>query len=764
MISIYPLSGIKNSTEFTFQLNPTSYCPFINWGDDNFSNTNTSTHIYSSIGLYEIFAGTCSSTSSFYVSVYDGNFFTDKISVERNAVSSIVSCPYTFYINLSSKDKINTVLLYASGSNSSPYIENRNFWSHLTPEWSFSVNDKPISELQITGTPVYSGNHILGYSAVSSVQFKDDLPGNLNLCFTVIKKEQDIPLNSRVYSCLSHSICAVTPDKLFITSDGINSLNPIQWIGKDIPIVISVGSSQNSCTNILHYASGSIVDIKLSSTCSNINSNYTQYTLTQIKSFDDNCFPTGGYCLTSINYNELGISQEYYTNNLNDCKTNHDKIEFLKKRDNIENVTITASAIIYDECLVKENIEIFIEEDASFSTLTGHYIDLQGYDNGEQETVRFWFTANGYPLPPEPENPGRLIQVDVSEKALSDPPEANRNNVTTALFNALIGDLYFSNVVQGGIDTPYTIKLMWPEYGPIENSFISSTSFITSTTIEKGSLTCLIASISGQSIPFDLIAFENRHDFYRKGEDYNLYEILKNSLPFDLNQYSNFNNYLSSVAGQGDSFGIIYDKIHNFTKDHYDIETCTYDVLNNKSYMFDSSIDDFGLELPEELKRLFNFSTIPLQKLTGTRCVCNTNFTECNNCYASNVCGVCKFDKRSNLGQIIHQNDYISAGEIVLYKDTGGKIYNFFSIRPQNKDVYQLKELSSFPVNYGNPSDFCFYRWDKTSQGNPIQSIINYNDERNRLSPSLSSNDDWYGDNGIIEEMFNFVLNKNLIE
>lgn len=623
-MNITPLSGYKNITEFSFSVSPSALVPIISWGDGTFSYSNTATHVYSSIGLYQVFSGTCSSTSSFFVSVYDGNFFTDNIKVERNAVSSIVSCPFSFTINLSSKDQINSVILYASGSNSSPYNEKRNFWSHLNPEWEFLFNNKQVSQIEITGSPVYSGNMILGYSASSAVQFKDDLPGNLNLFFTVVKKESDIPMNSRVYSCLSHSVSTVLPDKLFITSDGINPINPIQWADKNIPFVISVGSSQNSCTNILHYVSGNLTDVKFLNDCYGFDLSAFRYSLGQINSFDQNCFPTGGYFLSSAFYPGSSLPAQEYTSNANSCNTNHDKLEYIKTRNNPRNVTISATGV---------------------------------------------FNYNG-------------------------------------------------------------------------------------TTI----------TLTGQSDPFTLLAFENRHEFYRKGEDYTVYDIIKNSLPFDVEQYSNFNSYLSSIVGENDSFGLIYDKIHNFAQDHSDLETCSYDVLANKSLMLDSSIEDFGLELPQELKRLFNFSTIPLQKLIGTRCVCNTNFVECDNCYATNVCRICKFDKRTNLGDVIKQDDYVSAGEIILYKETAGQTYNFLPIKQQDSNVYKLKELSSLPIDYGSPVNYCFYRWNNSPQNNPIQSIINYSDSRNKLNPSLSSTSDWYNDNGIVEELFNFVLNKYLIQ
>ncbi len=624
MISVYPISGYKNVTVFTYENTTSLDNPIINWGDGSLSYADSATHVFGEIGIYSVYDASCTSTAVFDVSVYNGEFFTDKILVTSEAAFSNVSTYHTFNINLSSRNQTSTVLLYASGSDSSPYKEDRDLWSHLTPEWEFRFDGEPVAELEITGSPVYSGSHLLGYSASSAVQFLDDMPGEVKLFFTVLQNESGIPINSRVFAGLDHTINAVAPDKLFITADGLTPLNEIQWSDNNIPYVISVGSSQITSTNILHYLVGDIHGMQFRSGCYGTNLSAMQYSYGQISLNDENCFPTGGYTISSLFFPTSALNDISRVNNAESCNFDPSRLEFITSRKTPTHVTLSASGTFnYD----------------------GNFYDL-----------------------------------------------------------------------------------------------------------------------SGISDPFDILAFENRHTFYREGEDYTVYDILKTSLPIELEEYANLDEYFRAVAGEGDTLGKAYDKIHNFNLDHNDLDVCTFDALINKSIQFDSEIDDFGLELPEELKRIFNFATIPLQKLIGTRCVCNTNFIDCAGCANSNICTICKFDKRSNLGDLVTKTDFITAGETLIYKETAGKYFNFLPVQAQNTTVFQLGALTAEPIYSNGLGTYCFYRWNKSPQNNPIESVVNYKDPRNLLNPNLSSNNDWYGDNGVVEEMFNYILTKNLLE
>lgn len=620
MITVSPLSGFKFITPFTVSVSPTAEDIVINWGDLSFSNTSVASHVYSAEGVYNINAGTCSSTSAFTLSVFRGGFFENKIQVSYTNLSAFAACSNTFSIYLSSQTPSATIYLYSSGSNSYP-ANDENFWSHLNPQWRFlDVDGNPINELTVKGTPVYDNNlNVLGYSALSSVTYVDDMPGSPVLFFTMIVKECDTPINSRIYSGLSYTVVPDVPQRLLITSDGVNPINGIQWAGKSIPYVISVQGSQG-CNTIMHYASGNITGVQGNQLCNGVNKTQYDFPLTSIQLFDNDCFSIGGYLRTSFTLPASALPENVYTN---------DQDEF--------------------NCVTKAPDEI------------------------EYTLVRY---------------------------------------------------------------APYTT--------------LSATAVIRVNGVNY--------SLSGVSDPFYIYRFENFHSFLRKGENVTVYDVLNKYSHFDLTTLPLFNSYLNAVAGSGDSLGKTYDKIVNIAKDTADLDICNIDFLYDIASKMDVDLDDYGLEYPEELKRLMNFFSIPLQKLIGTRCVCNTQFN-CQACCGKNICSICGFDKKSNLGDQLTMTSYVTAGQTVLIKEAGSDIYEFLPITRTS----QVRHITASPVFQNGVQNYCYFKWNNFHQNNPVEGVVDYLNPNTTLSKELSSSTDWYKDNGVIEEMINFTLTKNIL-
>jgi hypothetical protein len=615
MISVSPLSGYKFITTFTVSISPSSNDNIINWDDGNFSNSATATHIYSAADIYSLYAGNCGATSAFNLSVFNGGFLENNICVRYDTLSSVASCPKTFSVYISSVNPYSTVYFYSSGSKSYPYNSERNFWSHLNPEWYFAELDgTPISQMSITGTPIYSNSVVLGYSALSSVLYVDAMPGAPNLFFTMVLNDCDVPINSRVYSALQFNVIPDVPKKLLITADGLNPINGIQWSDLNIPYVVSV-QGLCACDTIMHYACGYIAQNKSNQLCFGVdNGNYAYY-VSAINLTDKDCFNTGGYSMNTFVLPSSSIPLYELSNNIND---------------------ITCNPKSLDE---------------------------------------------------------------------------------------------------------------------LEYSYARKSPYIQLSAVAVVNVNGSVYTLSGVSNSFYVHKFENFHRFYRRGEHKNVYDFIKQYSHFDFAQIPNFNTYLSSIAGSGDTLGKVYDKIVNIPKDTADIDLCNIDFVHDIANKMDIELDDFFLTYPEELKRLMNFFSIPLEKLIGTRCVCNTQFT-CLNCCGKNICGLCGYDKKSNLGEQLTLGDYVTAGETILIREHGSEIFEFLPIQYTSL----LRDLTAVSTD-----SYCFFKWNDFHQGNPVEGIVDYLNPNNMLNKSLSSYNDWYADNGVIEEMLNYTLTKNLI-
>ena len=519
-------------------------------------------------------------------------------------------------MSISSTEQYSTVFLYSSGSNAYPYNSDRGFWSHLNPEWKFSdVDGNVISQLYISGAPVYDINsNLLGYSAMSSVTYVDDMPGSPVLFFTIKQKQGDIPINSRAYAALNYQLLPDTPARLLITSDGLEPINEIQWSDINIPYTVSV-QGLCACNSIMHYASGYFIKTGENPLCYGISPTNFTYITSSIQLTDSDCFNTGGYIINSFSLPSSAIPASTYENDSEQL-----------------------------DCV-----------------------------NKLPDEIEFYLTR-----------------------------------------------------------TSPTIQL-------------SAVAVIT--------VSGLNYTLSGLSNPFHIYRLENFHNFYRKGERQTPYDFIKRYSHFDLNAIPKFDTYLNAIAGSGDCLGKSYDRIVNLNKDLADIDICNIESVNDIAAKMDVSLDDFSLEYPEELKRLMHFFSIPLEKLIGTRCVCNDQFS-CAGCCGKNICSMCGYDKKSNLGNQLNMEDTVEAGQTILIKESGGEVFEFLPITTTTT----IRNITAVDVG-----TYCFFEWKNFNQGNPYGGIVDYLNPNTTLSKDISSSNDWYKDNGVIEEMLNYTLTKNLL-
>lgn len=277
-------------------------------------------------------------------------------------------------------------------------------------------------------------------------------------------------------------------------------------------------------------------------------------------------------------------------------------------------------------------------------------------------------------------------------------------------------------------------------------------------------------SISGESIPFQV---KNKPDEFRTVNDsYNLAETLSKIFPETLNKenYPVFHNeFLKGAVGSSkDDYQTIsrqfYEKISNFVKNHNDIDYCNIPQLYNIAKSFGVELDEYNLSYPSDISRVLNLASISLKRLTGTP----------NN-----------FDKNLSYDSVAAPNETIySAMDLVNYADVplspetqvqaGEKIVVYDIFKNKHDLLYihttsLVKNLTSYglrtPLYFENSNTFNQYIFYPYKQANIIKltnSYIDWENEYTTISQSQSSMQEWYKDGGIIDQLFNYYLNKGL--
>lgn len=275
-----------------------------------------------------------------------------------------------------------------------------------------------------------------------------------------------------------------------------------------------------------------------------------------------------------------------------------------------------------------------------------------------------------------------------------------------------------------------------------------------------------VHTLTGLSEEFTIFPFEDFNGFRRFGESENLSEQLKYYAVSDrMKNYASLWDYTSALLGNDiNSLGTpAFYSIDQFVKNHNDVDRCDISSLKDLSKKLDVQFDDYDLQLPNDLKRIMEIASIPFEKSIGSRCSCNSNFVNCEACCGSNVCKRCGFDKRSNIGEPLSLTDYVTAGTPILYKEQGSDVFEIFHPLPQDSlDVIQISTLTGGIIEELGLNTLCFFEWDASFQNNPIEAEIDYASPYTILSPTVSTVEEWYGDNGTLEEMFNYILTRGL--
>lgn len=327
----------------------------------------------------------------------------------------------------------------------------------------------------------------------------------------------------------------------------------------------------------------------------------------------------------------------------------------------------------------------------------------------------------------------------------------------------------------------------------------------------------LLCSLQGKSNNFNIYNFTG-YDIRRFNENWDASnEIHKFARsPHIADNPVLWDEYMKAVWGDttsliNESFGReAYEKISNFTPNHIDINVCNVDQLYNLARNIDVPIDNYGITLPVDLKRIMDIGSINQQYLWGSRCKCNKNIENEYTTYISGgqlletnyTCKYCGHQHPGNKGDLFNPLTYVVTSYIpFILENKTDKINRYILINPplltntttsnfvrediciDNSLIYTC--LSTYPLSsyyniilppvftFSLTADvneflhaidyFCFYDYIYSSPCNEqIAGVINWDDKYTTLDETLSSIDTWYGNGQTLERIINYVLHKGL--
>ena len=259
-------------------------------------------------------------------------------------------------------------------------------------------------------------------------------------------------------------------------------------------------------------------------------------------------------------------------------------------------------------------------------------------------------------------------------------------------------------------------------------------------------------SIKGISVPFTVYDLDNSFQIAKVNEEFDCAAYFKSlALPEILSQNTKlFDEFFAAVVGDGnptqESAGrVVYERIANFVANRGDFETAEIDAL--LSFANEMAVDSqtFGSNFPVAVKRLLNLCSVPKHQLRGI----------------PNL----EADVTNNVGPILSETSLITADNYYFIKDRKYDTYQL--VYANTRDGYTTYPLVSVEVEgLRTPilDNYYFFEYNEQNSNGYVGNLINWDSDYTTISYNLSTNEEWYGDGGLIETMFNNLLTKQLYE
>ena len=305
--------------------------------------------------------------------------------------------------------------------------------------------------------------------------------------------------------------------------------------------------------------------------------------------------------------------------------------------------------------------------------------------------------------------------------------------------------------------------------------------------------------ISGTSDPFTIHPSTGKDVFFKHGEEIDYGEIFNSYiLQENVNQHDRLKLMFNSIFGNFESLPdatgkVIYEKIHNFTQNVADLDTCGVNAMYGLADQVNHELTKYNMSYPGGVKRLVDMLSVGIRKLVGDRNRYDDDFTDQIVHYDD---GKHRHGRNISTQQLSTETYMVTAGHTIVAKELYGN--NIFKVTPshiagESSDPHyvttqNLNGLSSYPLSsYDNTwnwgltfpqtnsfDDFYeFYEYvDNTAF--PVNSfeqtsgLINWDDTerlstyRDTLSEQTTSYDQWYGDTGVIQTSLEHALRTGL--
>lgn len=267
--------------------------------------------------------------------------------------------------------------------------------------------------------------------------------------------------------------------------------------------------------------------------------------------------------------------------------------------------------------------------------------------------------------------------------------------------------------------------------------------------------------LTGISTPFTITDFTNPAQIYRNNENFDAAGHYKSlALPEILNNNTRFfdtflgavigNNVLSAYEDLGQK---TYERIANFTLNFADIDTCEVNQLLSLAQQTNTPFVNYNLTLPADIQKYLNLASVSMQKLWGIKTPI-------------------PLSSESIGPELNTASAYVTAGTQIYIRnkfDSSYSLYRvpllsaFSTVPVSAQSVYPLSSMNGVGLIPPFLQNYLFYEYKPVYSDTFIENIIDWTNPNTTLSPYLSTVTDWYGKTGILENVFNYLLTKNLL-